>query len=56
MADSLVLNTLLYNFILTPTQEDFEKQAQSVTAKSRLKAEVRFKAEVVSSAEWERCS
>lgn len=34
--------------------EDFEKRAQSVTAKSRLKAEVRFKAEVVSPAEWER--
>lgn len=34
--------------------EDFEKRAQSVTAKSKLKAEVRFRAEVVSPAEWER--
>uniref|UniRef100_A0A5B7ATZ4 Uncharacterized protein n=1 Tax=Davidia involucrata TaxID=16924 RepID=A0A5B7ATZ4_DAVIN len=34
--------------------EDFEKRAQSITAKSKLKAEVRFKAEVVSPAEWER--
>ncbi|WJX79753.1 Protein LOW PSII ACCUMULATION 1, chloroplastic [Trifolium repens] len=34
--------------------EDFEKRAQSVTAQSKLKAEVRFKAEVVSPAEWER--
>ncbi|XP_010269498.1 PREDICTED: protein LOW PSII ACCUMULATION 1, chloroplastic isoform X1 [Nelumbo nucifera] len=34
--------------------EDFEKRAQSIIAKSRLKAEVRFKAEVVSPAEWER--
>ncbi|PNX67099.1 protein low psii accumulation1, partial [Trifolium pratense] len=34
--------------------EDFEKRTQSVTAQSKLKAEVRFKAEVVSPAEWER--
>ncbi|KAK4786509.1 hypothetical protein SAY86_003198 [Trapa natans] len=34
--------------------EDFEKRAQSITAKSRLKSEVRFKAQVVSPAEWER--
>ncbi|KAJ8768626.1 hypothetical protein K2173_023530 [Erythroxylum novogranatense] len=34
--------------------EDFEKRAQSVIAKSKLKAEIRFKAEVVSPAEWER--
>ncbi|KAI4326466.1 hypothetical protein MLD38_031779 [Melastoma candidum] len=34
--------------------EDFEKRAQSVTAKSRLKAEARFRAEVVSPGEWER--
>ncbi|XP_068655080.1 protein LOW PSII ACCUMULATION 1, chloroplastic [Aristolochia californica] len=34
--------------------EDFEKRTQSVTAKSRLKAEMRFKAEVVSPTEWER--
>ncbi|GMQ00046.1 hypothetical protein CsSME_00047288 [Camellia sinensis var. sinensis] len=34
--------------------EDFEKRAQSITAKSKLKAEVRFRAEVVSPAEWER--
>ncbi|CAI8615092.1 unnamed protein product [Vicia faba] len=34
--------------------EDFEKRTQSITAQSKLKAEVRFKAEVVSPAEWER--
>ncbi|KAF6142649.1 hypothetical protein GIB67_015135 [Kingdonia uniflora] len=34
--------------------EDFETRAQSITANSRLKSEVRFKAEVVSPAEWER--
>ncbi|XP_030461948.2 protein LOW PSII ACCUMULATION 1, chloroplastic [Syzygium oleosum] len=34
--------------------EDFEKRAQSVIAQSKLKAEIRFKAEVVSPAEWER--
>ncbi|KAE8009520.1 hypothetical protein FH972_005952 [Carpinus fangiana] len=34
--------------------EDFEKRAQSISAKSRLKAEIRFKAEIVSPAEWER--
>ncbi|XP_038905239.1 protein LOW PSII ACCUMULATION 1, chloroplastic [Benincasa hispida] len=33
--------------------EDFEKRAQSITAKSKLKAEIRFRAEVVSPAEWE---
>lgn len=35
-------------------QEDFEKRAQSVTAKSKLKSEIRFKAEAVSPGEWER--
>ncbi|KAI3961223.1 hypothetical protein MKX01_035809 [Papaver californicum] len=34
--------------------DDFETRAQSISAKSRLKAEVRFKAEVVSPTEWER--
>ncbi|KAI3409432.1 TPR_REGION domain-containing protein [Psidium guajava] len=34
--------------------EDFEKRAQSVIAQSKLKAEIRFKAEVVSPVEWER--
>ncbi|KAK1280789.1 hypothetical protein QJS04_geneDACA019701 [Acorus gramineus] len=34
--------------------EDFEKRTQSITAKSRLKAEVQLKAEVVSPEEWER--
>lgn len=34
--------------------EDFEKRAQSITTQSKLKAEIRFKAEVVSPAEWER--
>ncbi|XP_077218310.1 tetratricopeptide repeat (TPR)-containing protein [Tasmannia lanceolata] len=34
--------------------EDFEKRTQSITAKSRLKAEVRSKAEIVSPNEWER--
>ncbi|KAF9622021.1 hypothetical protein IFM89_029305, partial [Coptis chinensis] len=34
--------------------EDFEKRAESITAKSRLKTEARFKAEIVSSSEWER--
>lgn len=34
--------------------EDFEKRTQSITSKSKLKAEIRFKAEVVSPAEWER--
>ncbi|KAG4913688.1 hypothetical protein AAZX31_19G196600 [Glycine max] len=34
--------------------EDFEKRAQSITAKSKLKSEIRFKAEVVSPVEWER--
>lgn len=34
--------------------EDFEKRTQSVIAKSKLKAEIRFRAEVVSPAEWER--
>lgn len=33
--------------------EDFEKRTQSITAKSKLKAEIRFKAEVVSPEEWE---
>ncbi|BBH10428.1 tetratricopeptide repeat-containing protein [Prunus dulcis] len=34
--------------------EEFEKRTQSITAKSKLKAEIRFKAEVVSPSEWER--
>ncbi|KAK7284667.1 hypothetical protein RJT34_19417 [Clitoria ternatea] len=34
--------------------EDFEKRAQSITAKSKLKSEIRFKAEAVSPAEWEQ--
>ncbi|XP_027349725.1 protein LOW PSII ACCUMULATION 1, chloroplastic isoform X2 [Abrus precatorius] len=34
--------------------EDFEKKTQSITAKSKLKAEIRFKAEIVSPAEWEQ--
>ncbi|XP_021280487.1 protein LOW PSII ACCUMULATION 1, chloroplastic [Herrania umbratica] len=34
--------------------EDFEKRAQSITEKSKLKAEIRFRAEVVSPEEWER--
>ncbi|KDP28132.1 hypothetical protein JCGZ_13903 [Jatropha curcas] len=34
--------------------EEFEKRAQSVVAKSKLKSEIRFKAEVVSQVEWER--
>ncbi|KAE9593823.1 putative tetratricopeptide-like helical domain, protein LOW PSII ACCUMULATION 1 [Lupinus albus] len=33
--------------------EDFEKRTQSISAKSKLKAEIRFRAEVVSPAEWE---
>lgn len=34
--------------------EDFEKRTQSIAAKSRLKAEMRFKAEIISPDEWER--
>ncbi|XP_078168129.1 tetratricopeptide repeat (TPR)-containing protein isoform X1 [Carex rostrata] len=34
--------------------EDFEKKTESIIAKSKLKAELRFKAEVVSPEEWER--
>lgn len=34
--------------------EDFENRAQSITAQSKLKSEIRFKAEVVSPMEWER--
>ncbi|XP_010523178.1 PREDICTED: protein LOW PSII ACCUMULATION 1, chloroplastic, partial [Tarenaya hassleriana] len=34
--------------------EDFDKRAQSIVAKSKLKAEIRFRAEVVSPGEWER--
>ncbi|XP_022143430.1 protein LOW PSII ACCUMULATION 1, chloroplastic isoform X2 [Momordica charantia] len=40
--------------VLPSIGEDFEKRAQSITAKSKLKAEIRFRAEVVSPAEWER--
>ncbi|XP_062198551.1 protein LOW PSII ACCUMULATION 1, chloroplastic [Phragmites australis] len=32
---------------------DFEKRTESITAKSRLKAEVRFKADIVSPEQWE---
>ncbi|KAG5044066.1 hypothetical protein AAZX31_03G192700 [Glycine max] len=39
---------------LSSIGEDFEKRAQSITAKSKLKSEIRFKAEVVSPVEWER--
>ncbi|XP_047982887.1 protein LOW PSII ACCUMULATION 1, chloroplastic [Salvia hispanica] len=34
--------------------EDFDKRTQSVVANSKIKAEIRFRAEVVSPAEWER--
>ncbi|KAL8232794.1 hypothetical protein R6Q57_002572 [Mikania cordata] len=34
--------------------EDFEARAQSITEKTKLKSEIRFKAEVVSPGEWER--
>ncbi|KAF5762865.1 putative tetratricopeptide-like helical domain superfamily, acetyltransferase A, auxiliary subunit [Helianthus annuus] len=34
--------------------EDFETRAQSITEKTKLKSEIRFKAEVVSPGEWER--
>lgn len=34
--------------------EDFEKRTESVIAQSKLKAEIRFKAEAVSPVEWER--
>ncbi|XP_048504328.1 protein LOW PSII ACCUMULATION 1, chloroplastic isoform X2 [Beta vulgaris subsp. vulgaris] len=34
--------------------DDFEKRAQSITTKTKLQAEIRFKAEAVSPAEWER--
>ncbi|XP_078439772.1 tetratricopeptide repeat (TPR)-containing protein [Wolffia australiana] len=34
--------------------DDFDNRAQSIVAKSRLKAEVRFKADIVSPIEWER--
>ncbi|KAG6435154.1 hypothetical protein SASPL_100022 [Salvia splendens] len=34
--------------------EDFDKRTQSVVANSKIKAEIRFRAEVVSAAEWER--
>ncbi|XP_028555526.1 protein LOW PSII ACCUMULATION 1, chloroplastic isoform X2 [Dendrobium catenatum] len=34
--------------------EDFEKRAQSISAKSRLKAEMRFKADIICPDEWER--
>jgi len=36
-------------------QGDFEKRTESIAAKSRLKAEVRFKADIVSPEQWERC-
>ncbi|XP_071921385.1 protein LOW PSII ACCUMULATION 1, chloroplastic isoform X2 [Coffea arabica] len=38
----------------TVRPEDFDKRAQSVVTKSKLKAEIRFKAEPVSPVEWER--
>ncbi|KAL7112703.1 hypothetical protein ACP275_04G018800 [Erythranthe tilingii] len=34
--------------------DEFDQRAQSVVGKSKIKAEIRFKAEVVSPAEWER--
>ncbi|KAL1542652.1 Protein LOW PSII ACCUMULATION 1, chloroplastic [Salvia divinorum] len=34
--------------------EDFDKRTQSVVANSKIKAEIRFRAEVVSAVEWER--
>ncbi|CAA0828193.1 Protein LOW PSII ACCUMULATION 1- chloroplastic [Striga hermonthica] len=34
--------------------EDFDNRAQSIVAKSKVKAEIRFRAEVVSPVEWER--
>ncbi|KAI5680422.1 hypothetical protein M9H77_01649 [Catharanthus roseus] len=34
--------------------EDFDKRTQSIVAQSKLKSEIRFKAEVVSPGEWER--
>ncbi|KAL2238963.1 protein LOW PSII ACCUMULATION 1, chloroplastic isoform X1 [Sesamum indicum] len=34
--------------------EEFDKRAQSIVAQSKIKAEIRFRAEVVSPAEWER--
>ncbi|KAL2510557.1 Protein LOW PSII ACCUMULATION 1 [Abeliophyllum distichum] len=34
--------------------EEFDKRAQSIVAKSKLKTEIRFRAEVVSPIEWER--
>ncbi|XP_047329124.1 protein LOW PSII ACCUMULATION 1, chloroplastic [Impatiens glandulifera] len=34
--------------------EDFEKRTQSITAASKLKSEIRFRAEVIAPAEWER--
>ncbi|PIN06676.1 hypothetical protein CDL12_20762 [Handroanthus impetiginosus] len=34
--------------------EEFDKRAQSIVAKSKIKAEIRFRAEVVSPVEWER--
>ncbi|CAO2839738.1 unnamed protein product [Amaranthus hypochondriacus] len=39
---------------LSSIGEDFDKRTQSITAKTRLQAEIRFKAEAVSPAEWER--
>ncbi|KAE8681618.1 putative ribonuclease H protein [Hibiscus syriacus] len=41
-------------FMLWCTCADFEKRAQSITDKSKLKAEIRFRADVVSPEEWER--
>lgn len=34
--------------------EDFDQRAQTIIAKSKLKAEIRFRAEVISPLEWER--
>ncbi|XP_060182078.1 protein LOW PSII ACCUMULATION 1, chloroplastic-like, partial [Lycium barbarum] len=39
---------------LPSIEEDFDQRTQSVIAKAKLKSEIRFKAEVVSPAEWER--
>lgn len=40
--------------VLPSIGDDFDKRAQSITTKSKLQAEIRFKAEAVSPEEWER--
>ncbi|KAJ3669528.1 hypothetical protein LUZ60_011478 [Juncus effusus] len=39
---------------ISSTGEEFEKRTESIIAKSKLKAEIRFKADIVSPEEWER--